>query len=227
LPGDTYEIEAKLLREWVVVLSGEEVDSLLLSRESIPRLPEVVPVGSGSTNLTFTTSGAAIAPSPHQMAQSITSRLAITAARRTSSRVFFAQSRHYAAETAASTEAASPTRSLQDLEGSYESMSLRIRELNNELVPQQGPPAGPAEGLPRHQPDYDAAVDYRTSYVGIVIAKKERPLTPNRSFSPVPKRLMDGSEPGETVAAAVLSGAPSDLQARTVRYMHLLHLSFF
>lgn len=30
---------------------------------------------------------------------------------------------------------------------------------------------------------------------------------------------MDGSEPGESVAAAVLSGAPVDLQARTVRYV--------
>lgn len=29
---------------------------------------------------------------------------------------------------------------------------------------------------------------------------------------------MDGSEPGDTVPAAVLSGAPTDLQARTVRY---------
>jgi hypothetical protein len=38
------------------------------------------------------------------------------------------------------------------------------------------------------------------------------------NFSPVPKRVMDGSEPGESVAAAVLSGAPVDLQARTVRY---------
>ena len=38
------------------------------------------------------------------------------------------------------------------------------------------------------------------------------------NFSPVPKRVMDGSEPGEIVAAAVLSGAPVDLQARQVRY---------
>jgi hypothetical protein len=38
------------------------------------------------------------------------------------------------------------------------------------------------------------------------------------NFSPVPKRVMDGSEPGDSVAAAVLSGAPVDLQARTVRY---------
>jgi hypothetical protein len=40
-----------------------------------------------------------------------------------------------------------------------------------------------------------------------------------RQFSPVPKRVMDGSEPGEVVAAAVLSGAPTDLEARTVRYI--------
>lgn len=43
-------------------------------------------------------------------------------------------------------------------------------------------------------------------------------LTSFRNFSPIPKRVMDGSEPGESVAAAVLSGAPVDLQARTVRY---------
>ena len=29
---------------------------------------------------------------------------------------------------------------------------------------------------------------------------------------------MDGSEPGEVVAAAVLSGAPVELQARTVQF---------
>ncbi|KAF2458856.1 ETC complex I subunit conserved region-domain-containing protein [Lineolata rhizophorae] len=53
---------------------------------------------------------------------------------------------------------------------------------------------------PRHQPDYNVATDYRIS-----------------TYSPVPKRVMDGSEPGESVPAAVLSGAPTDLQARTVR----------
>ncbi|KAF1839521.1 hypothetical protein BDW02DRAFT_585178 [Decorospora gaudefroyi] len=58
---------------------------------------------------------------------------------------------------------------------------------------------GAAEGM-RHQPDYNVAVDYRTS-----------------NFSPIPKRVMDGSEPGDSVAAAVLSGAPTDLQARSVR----------
>lgn len=39
-----------------------------------------------------------------------------------------------------------------------------------------------------------------------------------RAFSPIPKRVMDGSEPGDLVAGAVLSGAPVDLQARTARY---------
>ncbi|PKY02973.1 putative NADH-ubiquinone oxidoreductase 18 kDa subunit [Aspergillus campestris IBT 28561] len=58
----------------------------------------------------------------------------------------------------------------------------------------------PSEAMARHQPDYDATIDAATS-----------------QFSPVPKRVMDGSEPGETVPAAVLSGAPTDLQARTVR----------
>jgi NADH dehydrogenase (ubiquinone) Fe-S protein 4 len=63
------------------------------------------------------------------------------------------------------------------------------------------------QNTPSHAPNYGAAVDYRTS-----------------SFSPVPKRIMDGSEPTETVAAAVVSGAPSDLQARTVRFVNS-HLS--
>ena len=51
-----------------------------------------------------------------------------------------------------------------------------------------------------HQPDYAATVDHGTS-----------------TYSPVPKRVMNGSEPGETTPAAILSGAPVDLQARTVR----------
>ncbi|KIX08524.1 uncharacterized protein Z518_03180 [Rhinocladiella mackenziei CBS 650.93] len=53
---------------------------------------------------------------------------------------------------------------------------------------------------PDHQPDYTAMVDHGTS-----------------CYSPVPKRVMNGSEPGEVTPAAVLSGAPVDLQARTVR----------
>ncbi|KAF2083913.1 NADH-ubiquinone oxidoreductase 21 kDa subunit mitochondrial precursor [Saccharata proteae CBS 121410] len=57
-----------------------------------------------------------------------------------------------------------------------------------------------AEAYPDHKLDYNVAADNRTS-----------------AFSPLPKRVMDGSEPGESVPAAVLSGAPTDLQARTVR----------
>ncbi|KAL8807317.1 MAG: hypothetical protein Q9182_000822 [Xanthomendoza sp. 2 TL-2023] len=37
---------------------------------------------------------------------------------------------------------------------------------------------------------------------------------------------MDGSESGELTAAAVLSGAPVDLQARTARYDCGTHLNF-
>lgn len=51
-----------------------------------------------------------------------------------------------------------------------------------------------------HEPDYRATVDHGTS-----------------TFSPVPLRVMDGSEPGGSLPAAVLSGAPVDLQARVVR----------
>ena len=53
---------------------------------------------------------------------------------------------------------------------------------------------------PDHQPDYRAHVDHGTSL-----------------YSPVPRRVQDGSEEGETTPAAVLSGAPVDLQARVVR----------
>ena len=53
---------------------------------------------------------------------------------------------------------------------------------------------------PDRQPDYSATIDHGTS-----------------TYSPVPKRVMDGSEPSEVTPAAILSGAPVDLQARTVR----------
>jgi len=37
------------------------------------------------------------------------------------------------------------------------------------------------------------------------------------TFSPVPRRVLDGSEPTGSIPAAVTSGAPTDLQARVVR----------
>ncbi|KAI1373244.1 ETC complex I subunit conserved region-domain-containing protein [Hypoxylon crocopeplum] len=56
------------------------------------------------------------------------------------------------------------------------------------------------EERPHNSPDYGAHIDKATS-----------------TFTPVPKRVMDGSEDGGVLPAAVLSGAPIELQARTVR----------
>ena len=83
---------------------------------------------------------------------------------------------------------------------------------------------GASEAITRHQLDYDATIDHGTSYGSqhwftpdaILLANVFSPVR-YRMFSPVPKRVMNGSEPGEVLPAAVLSGAPTDLQARTVR----------
>ncbi|KAI1478777.1 hypothetical protein K445DRAFT_319291 [Daldinia sp. EC12] len=56
------------------------------------------------------------------------------------------------------------------------------------------------EEKPHNAPDYGAHIDRATS-----------------TFTPVPKRVMDGSEDHGFLPAAVLSGAPVELQARTVR----------
>ncbi|KAI8632015.1 putative NADH-ubiquinone oxidoreductase 18 kDa subunit [Xylariaceae sp. FL1651] len=60
--------------------------------------------------------------------------------------------------------------------------------------------SAPPEVHPAHAPDYNVYVDKATS-----------------TFTPVPKRVMDGSEDTDVLPAAVLSGAPIELQARTVR----------
>lgn len=72
-----------------------------------------------------------------------------------------------------------------------------------------------AEALVHHGPEFDTHVDHGTSYDDYELPNAR--LIIDRAFSPVPKRIMDGSEPGDSVAAAVLSGAPLNLQARTVR----------
>ncbi|KLU81767.1 hypothetical protein MAPG_00848 [Magnaporthiopsis poae ATCC 64411] len=59
--------------------------------------------------------------------------------------------------------------------------------------------AAPAVVKPS-QPDYQAHFDKATS-----------------TFTPVPKRVLDGSEPTDVLPAAIISGAPMELQARTVR----------
>ncbi|KAI9817399.1 MAG: hypothetical protein M1826_001601 [Phylliscum demangeonii] len=65
------------------------------------------------------------------------------------------------------------------------------------LVREEGASSGMAH---HHPPNYDAPIDFATS-----------------QFSPVARRVMDGSEAGDVLPAAVLSGAPVELQARTVR----------
>ncbi|KAF2488217.1 ETC complex I subunit conserved region-domain-containing protein [Neohortaea acidophila] len=69
------------------------------------------------------------------------------------------------------------------------------------IISYDGPSAAPVtSAMERDNPDYHVVTDYRVS-----------------NFSPIPIRVMDGSEAGETLPAAVLSGAPIELQARTVR----------
>jgi len=113
--------------------------------------------------------------------KSIGSRLIATSARR-SARPFTTRSRLHADEPTPKASAADPPAG---------------KDGESSLIRKEGPSEGTA-----HAPDYNVAVDYRTS-----------------TFSPIPRRVMNGSEPGESVAAAVLSGAPVDLQARTVRYI--------
>ncbi|KAL2429726.1 NADH-ubiquinone oxidoreductase 21 kDa subunit, mitochondrial [Exophiala dermatitidis] len=82
-----------------------------------------------------------------------------------------------------------------------DALAMQATEDQASLVEVDHPPETTLETYhPHHQPNYNAPVDHGTSLV-----------------SPVPRRVMDGSEPGKTTPAAVLSGAPIDLQARTVR----------
>ena len=53
---------------------------------------------------------------------------------------------------------------------------------------------------PVNAPDYGVHIDKATS-----------------TYTPVPKRVMDGGEETDVLPAAVISGAPIELQARTVR----------
>ncbi|KAL8723555.1 MAG: hypothetical protein Q9225_000190 [Loekoesia sp. 1 TL-2023] len=90
----------------------------------------------------------------------------------------------------------SPSVSTEATRTTGSSDSPAPRAGDSAMIRQEG-----SEGaLISHQPDFHAPIDHGTS-----------------AFSPIPKRAMDGSEPGELTAAAVLSGAPVDLQARTVR----------
>lgn len=84
------------------------------------------------------------------------------------------------------------------------SQSMQTTEDQASMVEADRRPESSVETYHReHQPDYRTHVDHGTSL-----------------YSPVPRRVQDGSEPGNSLAAAVLSGAPVDLQARTVRCVH-------
>ncbi|KIH92260.1 NADH dehydrogenase (ubiquinone) Fe-S protein 4 [Sporothrix brasiliensis 5110] len=79
--------------------------------------------------------------------------------------------------------------------------TLALRRLESSLTP--APPKTAAPVTPRaanNAPDYTAHTDRATS-----------------NFTPVPKRVLDGSEDNDVLPAAVLSGAPMELEARTVR----------
>ncbi|KAH6619131.1 ETC complex I subunit conserved region-domain-containing protein [Chaetomium sp. MPI-SDFR-AT-0129] len=65
---------------------------------------------------------------------------------------------------------------------------------------QQKKEESPLATLPRNAPDYNVPIDMATS-----------------TFTPVPKHVQDGSEEGLPTPAGLLSGAPIELQARTVR----------
>ncbi|KAK4097018.1 hypothetical protein N658DRAFT_500953 [Parathielavia hyrcaniae] len=80
----------------------------------------------------------------------------------------------------------------------YESSSAKTTEVSakgDEAKKELSPMAT----LPRNAPDYNVPIDIATS-----------------TFTPVPKRIQNGSEEG-MLPAAVMSGAPIELQARTVR----------
>ena len=83
----------------------------------------------------------------------------------------------------------------------------------------------PSTYKPSHQPDWNVTPDHGTSYASKTLSSEL--LSANffrySTFSPVPKRVMDGSEPGEVVPGAILSGAPVDLQGRQVRLVLLHH----
>ncbi|KAI5861607.1 ETC complex I subunit conserved region-domain-containing protein [Durotheca rogersii] len=61
-------------------------------------------------------------------------------------------------------------------------------------------PSAAPEERPRNAPDYGAPIDSATS-----------------TFTPVPKRVMDGTNEDGVLPAALISGAPMELQARAVR----------
>lgn len=105
-------------------------------------------------------------------------------------------------------------------------LSARFR---SNLAPVE-PPEAPA--LHQNQPNYSLQPDKATSYVPSLRFLCRGPWELNsmsdyhyvltnltRTFSPVPKRIQSGTEQSETIPAAIVSGAPIELQGRQVRYV--------
>ncbi|KAF6825333.1 hypothetical protein CMUS01_09873 [Colletotrichum musicola] len=80
------------------------------------------------------------------------------------------------------------------------SLPLTARRFDSSLTTTQAPAAVPPS-TEQNQPNYSIQADKATS-----------------TFTPVPKKVQDGSEDVPYLQAAVISGAPMELQARTVRY---------
>ncbi|KAK6224157.1 ndufs4 NADH dehydrogenase Fe-S protein subunit [Pestalotiopsis sp. IQ-011] len=87
---------------------------------------------------------------------------------------------------------------------SFTQRRFKADDASSKALTESGPVAAAtktaaAERAP-NSPDWNAHIDKATS-----------------TYTPVPKRVLDGSEDNEVLPAAVLSGAPVELQARTVR----------
>jgi NADH dehydrogenase (ubiquinone) Fe-S protein 4 len=89
---------------------------------------------------------------------------------------------------------------------------------------QQKREMSPMATLPRNSPDYNVPIDMATSYVpdeasppSVHCVQLSNLCSTNYStFTPVPKQVQNGSEEN-VLPAGLISGAPIELQARTVR----------
>ncbi|TPX15034.1 uncharacterized protein E0L32_004864 [Thyridium curvatum] len=100
----------------------------------------------------------------------------------------------------ASLRSASAARMLRGSVATSRTILPAARRFESTLTPQEKPTPSTPAVREENQPDYGAHFDKATS-----------------TFTPVPKRLLDGSEDTDVLPAAVLSGAPMELQGRTVR----------
>ncbi|KAM0352488.1 hypothetical protein ACHAPU_002156 [Fusarium lateritium] len=91
----------------------------------------------------------------------------------------------------------SAARMLRSVAAPRVALSAAPRRFQSNVTQASGTITGPVTS----EPDYDIQADKATS-----------------TFTPVPRAVQDGSE--EILPAAVISGAPMELQARTVRFVY-------